>query len=97
MPTMLPDRPAIEPRLSRPQTIRFLALVGRVRWLDMRGYALVGRGAGFSDDRLLRLMRRWLACYEAIGALLPGISEPEHVREVRAILAGTEPPLTPPH
>ena len=86
MPTALPTRPAAEPRLSWPQTARFLVLVARVRWLDKRAHALVGRGAGFSDDQLLRLMRKWLACHEAIAALLPDTPEPEHVREVRAIL-----------
>ncbi|MCJ2136694.1 hypothetical protein MKK69_22030 [Methylobacterium sp. J-026] len=88
MPTALPIRPVSERRLSWRQTVRFLALVARVRWLDMRAHAIVGRGAGFSDDRLLRLMRKWLACHEAIAALLPGVPEPEHVREVRAILRG---------
>lgn len=90
MPTLLPSRPAPVRRLSWPETIRFLTLVARVRWLDMRAHALVDRGAGFSDDRLLHLMRKWLALHEAIGALLPGIPEPEHVGEVRTILTPKE-------
>ena len=86
MPTQLPARPTAEPRLSLPKTARFLLLVARVRLLDIRMHCVVRQGSGFSDDRLLRLMRRWLALHERIAALLPGIPEPEHVREVRAIL-----------
>ena len=86
MPTLLPHRPPAEPRLSLPETVRFLVLVASVRLLDLRMHAEVRRGQGFADDRLLRLMRRWLALHERVAALLPGIPEPEHVREVRAIL-----------
>ncbi|MCJ2065453.1 hypothetical protein MKK63_22465 [Methylobacterium sp. J-088] len=46
----------------------------------------VRRGQGFADDRLLRLMWRWLALHERIAAMLPGIPEPEHDADVRAIL-----------
>ena len=89
MPTQLPTRPMVEPRLSLPETARFLILVARVRLLDVQMHRIVRQGSGFSDDRLLRLMRRWLVTHERIGALLPGIPEPEHVREVRAILQGS--------
>lgn len=88
MPTLLPSRPLSEPRLSLHKTIRFLILVASVRFLDLRMHRVVRQGSGYSDDRLLRLMRRWLATHEAIAALLPGIPEPQHVREVRAILPG---------
>ncbi|MCJ2086110.1 hypothetical protein MKK88_08900 [Methylobacterium sp. E-005] len=89
MPTLLPSRPPSEPRLSLPQTVRFLALVARVRLHDARMHVVVRQGSGFSDDRLLRLMRRWLALHQEIGAMLPGVPEPEYVAEVRAILRPT--------
>ena len=92
MPTQLPTRPTVERRLSLPETARFLILVARVRLLDLRMHRVVRQGPGFSDDRLLHLMRRWLALHEAIAATLPGVPEPKHVREVRAIL---RPPLAP--
>ena len=37
-------------------------------------------------EDLLRLLWKWLSCHKAIAVLLPGIPEPEHVAEVRAIL-----------
>ncbi|WP_267359790.1 hypothetical protein [Methylobacterium sp. GC_Met_3] len=72
--------------MSWPETVRFLLLIARVRLLDLRLHVIVSLGYGFGDDQLLRLMRRWLALHEAIGVLLPGMPEPEHVREVRAII-----------
>ncbi|MCJ2063063.1 hypothetical protein MKK63_10115 [Methylobacterium sp. J-088] len=72
--------------MSLPETARLLLLVARVRLLDLLMHVEVRRGQGFADDRLLRLMRRWLAMHEAVGALLPGITEPEHDADVRAIL-----------
>ncbi|MCJ2124779.1 hypothetical protein [Methylobacterium sp. J-077] len=89
MPTLLPNHPARLRVLPWPTVGRLVFLVARIRWLDMRAHALVGRGAGLADDRLLRLMRKWLACHEAVAGLLPGIPEPKHVAEVRAILMGT--------
>lgn len=86
MPTVLPYRPSTDRHLSLPDTARFLILVGRVRLLDARMHRVVRRGAGFSDDRLLHLMRRWLALHERIAAMLPRILEPKHVREMRVIL-----------
>ena len=86
MPTALPYRISQARRLSRLDFARLLILVARVRLLDLRMHAVVRRGSGFADDRLLRLMRRWLALHEAIGALLPATPEPQHVAEVRAIL-----------
>lgn len=86
MPTQLPTRPTDDRRLSLPDSARFLFLVARVRLLDARLHVLVAWGWGLGDDRLLRLMRRWLSYHDAIGALLPGIPEPQHVKEVRAIL-----------
>ena len=85
MPTILPPR--MHP-LPWSKAARLVFLAARIRWLDMRSHALVNRGAGFADDRLLRLMSKWLACHEAIAALLPGLPEPKHVAEVRAILRG---------
>ncbi|MCJ2121348.1 hypothetical protein [Methylobacterium sp. J-077] len=35
---------------------------------------------------MLRLMRKSLRLHDAIAALLPGLPEAEHVRQVRAIL-----------
>ncbi|MBN4098595.1 MULTISPECIES: hypothetical protein [Methylobacterium] len=86
MPTAIPIRPAPERCLSWPDTARLLILVARVRILDLEMHTVVRHGSGFADDRLLHLMRRWLAQHEAISALLPGVAEPRHVAEVRAIL-----------
>lgn len=83
----LPIRPARDRHLSWPQVARLVILVARVCVLDWRVNALADRGADFHDARLLHLSRRWLAAYEAIGALLPEMAEPKHVAQVRAILA----------
>lgn len=86
MPTALPIP---ERRLSWAETVRFLGLVARVRWLDRRlhtAHARVDRlGLDVGGDHLLRLARRWLACHEAIGGLL-GMPEPPHVAQVRIAL-----------
>lgn len=86
MPTALPTLAQHIRRLSRRDAARLLILVARVRLLNLWMHAEVRRGSGFADDRLLRLMGRWLALHEAIGALLPATPEPEHVAEVRATL-----------
>ena len=95
MPTQLPTRPTIEPRLSLSETARFLILVARVRLLDLQMHRIVRQGSSFSDDRLLRLMRHWLALHERIGTLLPGIPEPEQVRIVRATILISDPSSPP--
>lgn len=92
MPTSLPATTAAQPvcRLSLGETARFLLLVAEVRFLDMRLSALYGgaerRGREPHGPTLLRLVRRWLAVHERIGALLPGIPEPPHVQQVRVVL-----------
>lgn len=43
-------------------------------------------GLDAAGSALLLAARRWLDAGEPIGALLPGIPEPAHVGEVRAIL-----------
>lgn len=86
MPTILPNHTARLRPLPWPTVARLVFLVAWIRWLDMRAHALVNRGSGLADDRLLRLMRRWLACHETVAGLLPGLPEPKHVAEVRAIL-----------
>ena len=86
MPTGIPGDPWRDRRLSLPQTIRFFVLLAKIQILDARLHSLTRQGAGFADDRLLRVARKWLACHEAIGALLPGVLEPEYVAEMRAIL-----------
>ncbi|MCJ2023117.1 hypothetical protein [Methylobacterium sp. J-067] len=91
MPTTLPIT-AARPvrRLSLGETVRFLFLVAEVRLLDLRLSALYGgaerRGREPHGPTLLRLVRRWLAVHERIGALLPGIPEPPHVQQVRVVL-----------
>jgi hypothetical protein len=91
MPTALPSRRHDGRRLTFPQTVVFLTLIVRVRVLDMRLSALYARaerrGGEPHGPTLLRLVRRWLVIHERIGVLLPGIPEPPHVREVRAVLA----------
>ena len=88
MPTLLP--PPRGRQLSLTQTPRFLFLVARVRLLDARLAALYLRAERRDREphgpTLLRLVRRWLAIHEEIGAMLPGIAEPLHVRQVRAVL-----------
>ncbi len=86
MPTALPYRAPQVRRLSWRETVRFLALVARVRWLDWRLHAASRHdGSDEAGDRLLALAQRWLAIHAAIGALL-GIPEPSHVARVRATL-----------
>ena len=87
MPVSLPIRRAPMRRLSWPDATRLVVLVVRLRFLDLQAHALVRGGAGLADDRLLRLMRKWLACHEAISALLPGIPEHERVRQVWVVSA----------
>lgn len=95
MPTALPTRPAPERRLSWPQTIRFLGLVARLRWLDRRLHAAHRRvdrlGPDLAGDELLRLTRRWLAAHGAVAALL-GRPEPPQVSQVRIALRIPPPP-----
>lgn len=89
MPTALPIRPAPQRRLAPLETIRFLGLIVRVRWLDRRLHAAHRRvdrlGLDVAGDELLRLARYWLDTHQQIGALL-GIPEPPHVAQVRATL-----------
>ena len=91
MPTALPFRRHDDRRLTFAQTVVFLVLIVRVRVLDMHLSALYARaerrGREPHGPTLLRLVRRWLTIHERIGALLPGIPEPPHVRDVRAALA----------
>ena len=90
MPTALPASPSQERRLSLSQIARLLFLVARARLLDLRLAGLYSWAARRGQDphgpTLLRLVRRWLAIHERIGALLPGIPEPPHVHEVRVVL-----------
>ena len=90
MPTALPSRRRDDRRLTFSQTIMFLVLIARIRILDMRLSAVYRRaerrGREPHGPTLLRLVGRWLTVHERIGALLPGIPEPPHVQEVRAVL-----------
>jgi hypothetical protein len=88
MPTTLPNRPATEPDLPWLNVGRLAILVARVRLIDLRLHVLVWWGAGFADDSVLRLMRRWLKLHDAIAILLPALPEPEHVAQVRVVLRG---------
>ena len=107
MPTALPFRLPPVRRLTLPETVRFLVLIVRVRWLDRRLHAAHRRvdclGLDAAGDELLRLARRWLDLHQQIGAML-GISELPHVAIVRATLqppdeirrrAAAVPPLAP--
>jgi len=91
MPTTLPTS-TVRPvrRLSLRETVRFLFLLAQIRLLNMRLFALYNgaerRGREPHGPTLLRLVRRWLAVHERIGALLPGTPEPPHVQQVRVVL-----------
>lgn len=80
-------------RLSWGQTIQFLTLVARVRWLDHRLRAAHRRvdrlGLDAAGPQLLRLAQRWLAIHEAISDLI-GSPDPLHVNQVRAALRRPE-------
>ena len=95
MPTALPSRRHDDRRLTLLQTVAFLALIARARILDMRLSALYERAERRGQEphgpTLLRLVRRWLTIHERIGALLPGIPEPPHVEQVRAVLQASAP------
>lgn len=88
MPTLLPSTRGR--RLSLTQTARFLFLVARVRLLDARLAALYLRAERRDREAhgptLPRLVRLWLAIKEEISAMLPGLPEPPHVRQFRAVL-----------
>jgi len=90
MPTALPSRRHDDRRLTISQTAMFLALIVRVRILDVRLSAVYRRAERRGQEphgpTLLRLVRRWLAIHEQIGTLLPGIPEPPHVQEVPSLL-----------
>lgn len=87
MLTALPSRQHDDRRLTISQTVAFLILIARIRIIDMRLSAVYRRaerqGREPHGPTLLRLVRRWLAIHERIGALLPGIPKPPHVQEVR--------------
>ena len=92
MPTAIPTRTEIAAaaqRLSWPDTARFLILLLQVRRLNRRMQAANRRvdryGFDIAGTDLALTMQRWLACHEAIGALL-GRPEPSHVAQVRATL-----------
>ena len=96
MPTALPKRPEIAvaaQRLSWRDTIRFVILLARVRWLNRRLEAAHRRvechGLDIAEPDLVIAARRWLDLHEAIARLL-GIPEPLHVAQVRATIG-------PPH
>jgi hypothetical protein len=76
-------------RLSWPDTARLTILLVRLRWLNRRLKAVNGRvdryGFDIAGVELALTMQRWLACHEAISALL-GCPEPPHVVPVRATL-----------
>lgn len=79
---------AIE-RLSWVHTARFIILLQRVRWLNRRMEAANLRvdqyGFDIAGTKLALTMLRWLACHEAISALLD-CPEPSCVAQVRATL-----------
>ena len=94
MPTTIRTRSlnavAVE-RLSWPDTARFMVLLLRVRRLN-RGLKAANRRVGrygfdSAGAELALTMQRWLACHEAISALL-GRPEPPHVAQVRETLRG---------
>lgn len=91
MPVSLPARTPRDRRLLLSESVRFLILVARVRVLDARLAALYlraeRRGCEPHGPTLLRLVRRWLALHDRIGAMLPGVPEPLHVRQVRAVFS----------
>ena len=97
MPTALPSRieaaTAVR-RLSWGDTARFLILMARLRWLNLRLEAARRRvnrlGLDAAGLGLLLTARRWLATHEAIAGLLR-IPEPPHVRQVRATLQRSRP------
>ena len=83
-------------RLSWLDTARFKLLLLRVRRLNRRMEAANQRvdryGFDIAGTELALTMQRWLACHEAIGALL-GVPEPPHVTQVRVTLQ--RPPTFP--
>ncbi|MCJ2136046.1 hypothetical protein MKK69_18655 [Methylobacterium sp. J-026] len=92
MPTVIPTHPEIAAAaqpLSWPDMARVLILLACVRWLNRRLQAVNRRvvryGFDIAGTDLALTMQRWLACHEAIGALL-GRPEPSHVAQVRATL-----------
>ena len=76
-------------RLSWVDTARFIILLQRMRWLNWRMEAVnlqVDRyGFDIAGTKLALTMLRWLACHEAISALLD-CPEPPSVAQVRATL-----------
>ena len=92
MPIAVPARSqraeAVE-RLSWPNTARFVVLLLRVRWLNWRMKAANRRvdryGFDIAGTELAVTIQRWLACHEAISALLD-CPQPPCVAQVRATL-----------
>ena len=76
-------------RLSWADTARFMILLQRVRWLNWRIKAANRRvdrdGFDVGGTKLALMVLRWLACHEAISALLD-CPEPLSVTIVRATL-----------
>ena len=76
-------------RLSWMDTARFMILLQRVRWLNWRmevaNRHVDQQGFDVAGTKLALTMLRWLACHEAIGALLE-CPEPPSVAQVRATL-----------
>ena len=69
-------------RLSRVDTARFMILLQRVRWLTRRmeaaNLSMGGYGFDIAGTKLKLTISRWLACHEAISALLD-CPEPQRV------------------
>lgn len=101
MPTEIPSpRPGRAHRKGRPlnrvQAVHFYWLFLNAVILDVRLHRAERRAAIYGLDHagpgLLRASRRWVACHEAIAALLE-IPEPDVVAQVRARLQMPTPPL----
>lgn len=84
-----------EPRLSPRQSVKFVCLAVRLRYLTRRlnrASERVNRlGQERAGGRLLHIARRWLACHEEAAEAF-GFEIPPEAEQIRAILNG--PPST---
>lgn len=89
MPTTVRESVRRSPPLPWREVARLYVLLAQVRWIDARLNFLYRSNRSLQDEKLLHLMRRWLALHEAAAVILRR-PLPPHVEQVRALLSAPQ-------